>query len=277
MITAPSSLAHWFESIKHIIDGMEFWYARELYPILGYTNREKFQAVIQKAKDSIKSAWWVASDHFHPEVKLIQLPKWAQREIDDILLTRLACYQIAMNGNVRKVEIATAQLYFATQTRKQELYQEYLYDKQRYEERLKYTETDKEVSKKMFDKGLSWPQIAAVKAKGQEAFYNNTTEYIRKKYGIDKKIPIVNKAPQILITAQSLANQMTALNIDDSNLNSEAKISYEHHTNNKAIRNTLIKRWIVPEKLPPEENTDHLPKKLKSFEAWLDKDILPIT
>ena len=103
------SLAHWFESIKQSHDGSEVWSARELYPILGYTNRNKFQLSIEKAKESIKTTWNIISDHFYPEVKLIHLPKWAIRKIDDLLLTRYACYQIAMNGNVRKAEILSHQ------------------------------------------------------------------------------------------------------------------------------------------------------------------------
>lgn len=178
-----------------------------------------------------------------------------------------------MNGDVRKPEIAGAQLYFASQTRKQELMQQYLADKTRYEERLKYSETDKELSKAMIEKGLSSPQIAMVKSRGQETFYNNKTENIRHKYGIDKKTPIVNKAPQILITAQSLANQMTAMNLENSkNIKSEASVSFEHITNNKAIRKTLLERGITPEKLPPEEDTNKLPSKLKSFEEGIGEN-----
>ncbi len=142
-----------FESIKHIDStGQEYWSARELYPILGYTNWNKFQDVIQRAKDAIGTSGADIGDHFYPEVKMVQTGSGAQRKIEDIRLSRRACYQIAMNGNPKKEEVALAQMYFASQTRKQELYQEYLGDKERLKEREKYTETDKELSGTLFDK-----------------------------------------------------------------------------------------------------------------------------
>lgn len=142
-----------FESIKHLdFHGQEFWSARELYPILGYTNWNKFQDVIQRAKDAIENSGTNLLDHFYPEVKLVPTGSGAKRQIDDLRLSRRACYQIAMNGNPKKEQVALAQMYFASQTRKQELYQEYLSDKERLKEREKYSETDKELSGALFDK-----------------------------------------------------------------------------------------------------------------------------
>ena len=180
-----------------------------------------------------------------------------------------------MNGNPKKEQVALAQMYFASQTRKQELYQEYLGDKERLKEREKYSETDKELSGVLFDKWLKWPQIAGVKAKGQKAFYNADPEQVRKKYGIKGNKPIVDKAPQILITAQSLANQMTAMNVGKSkNLNTDQLIVWEHVTNNRSVRKTLIERGIVPESLSPEEDTKKLPKKIQKFEEWLSSGLI---
>lgn len=220
---------------------------------------------------SCKTSWNSIPDHF-PEVrKPIKGGKWSQQLVSDFYLTRYACYLIAQNGDPKKSAIALAQMYFASQTRKQELYQEYLSDKERLKEREKYSETDKELSGALFDKWLKWPQIAGVKAKGQKAFYNAEPDVIRRKYGIKGKKPIVDKAPQILITAQSLANQMTAMNVSKTTKpSSDQAISQEHITNNRSVRNTLVQRWIVPEELPPEEDTKKLPKKIQKFEEGLD-------
>lgn len=259
-----------FESIKHTLDEVEVWYARELYPILGYTNWNKFQDLIQKAKDAIQISGANIGDHFYPEVKMVSTGSWAKRSIDDIRLTRRACYQIAMNGNPQKEPIALAQMYFASQTRKQELFQEYLADKQRLGECLKYSETDKELSGALYNKWLKSPQIAMVKAKWQKVFYNASPEVIRKKYRISDKKPIVDRAPDILITAQSLANQMTAMNVDkNANLGTENTITREHMINNQSVRRTLIERWIVPESLSPAPDTKKLPKKIQQYEEGL--------
>lgn len=265
-----------FESIKHLDpNGQEFWSARELSHALKYTQWRNFEGAIEKAKISCQSAWNKTSDHFADASKPIVGGKWAQQIVTDYNLSRYACYLIAQNGDPRKETIALAQMYFASQTRKQELYQEYLDDKERLKEREKYSETDKELSGALFEKGLKWPQIAGVKAKGQKAFYNAEPDVIRKKYGIKGKKPIVDKAPQILITAQSLANQMTAMNVSKTKRpSSDQTISQEHVTNNRSVRHTLIDRWIVPEELPPEEDTKKLPKKIQTFEEGLWKNLL---
>lgn len=265
-----------FEDLKFTYNDEEYWSARDLMPMLWYIKRQKFEDSINRAKESCITTNIPVEKHFLPPPVKTPSKAWWRPSVD-YYLTRYACYLIAMNGDPRKPQIAIAQLYFATQTRKQELYQQYLQDKQRYEERLKFTESDKELSKAMYEKKLDSRQIAIVKAKGQETFYNNSTTNIRTKYGIDKTTPIVNKAPQILITAQSLANQMTAHNIIENKwLNSEPKISKEHITNNKAVRETLIERGIIPEKLPAEEDTDKLPSKIQAFEQWLDNDAVAL-
>ena len=265
-----------FESIRHVNEHeQEYWSARELYPILGYTNWNKFQDVILRAREAIRVSGANPDDHFYPEVKMVSTGSGAKRPIEDIRLTRRACYQIAMNGDTKKEPIALAQMYFASQTRKQELMQEYLADKSRLEEREKYSETDKNLSSALYNKWLTSPEIASVKSKWQRVFYATPPDDMRRKYAIPAKKPIVDRAPDILITAQSLANQMTAMNVEKSKwLRDESGISREHMTNNKSIRSTLIERGIVPEDLPPAEDTKKLPKKIQKFEEGLDPENL---
>ncbi len=265
-----------FDSIKHLdAHGQEYWSARELSKILKYAQWRNFEVALEKAKVSCESAWHKVSDHFADASKPIMWGKWARQLVTDYHLSRYACYLVAQNGDPRKESIALAQMYFASQTRKQELYQEYLGDKQRLEEREKYSETDKELSGALFNKWLTWVQIAGVKSRGQRAFYNAEPDMIRKKYGIQWKKPIVDKAPQILITAQSLANQMTAMNVDkNKQLNNDQVISREHITNNRSVRGTLVERGIVPENLPAEEDTKKLPKMIQTFEEGLESNLL---
>lgn len=110
-----------FEDYVNIEQGVEFWFARDLQHLLGYSKWENFFKVIEKAKESCLNSKGIVSDHFLDIRKKVEIGSNTQREIEDISLTRYACYLIAQNGDSRKEEIAFAQSYFAIQTRKQEL------------------------------------------------------------------------------------------------------------------------------------------------------------
>lgn len=112
-----------FDDFIHISENgeIEFWYARELQTLSGYSRWENFELVIKKAMISCENAGGNVNDHFRGITKMIKLAKNAERGVKEYVLTRYACYLIAQNGDVRKDEIAFAQSYFAVQTRKQEL------------------------------------------------------------------------------------------------------------------------------------------------------------
>ena len=113
-----------FEDYAYEKEGLEFWFARDLQKLLGYSKWENFARVINKAKEACKNFRYDILDHFPDVRKKVQLGSDAEREIEDIMLTRYACYLIAQNGDSRKEEIAFAQSYFAIQTRKQEIIDE---------------------------------------------------------------------------------------------------------------------------------------------------------
>jgi DNA-damage-inducible protein D len=110
-----------FEAAVSELEGVECWSARDMQILLGYSKWENFEKVIQKAEDACKNAGEEIAYHFPDVRKTIAMPKGAEKEIDDLLLTRYACYLIAQNGDSRKEEIAFAQNYFAVQTRRAEL------------------------------------------------------------------------------------------------------------------------------------------------------------
>ncbi len=155
-----------FDSIMHEIladDGstMEVWYARELQSVCGYTRWENFATAINRAKESCKSQNIGVDDHFRDVTKTIPMPKGAQKEIDDVLLTRYACYLIAQNGDPKKEEIAFAQSYFAVQTRRAELIAERLQLQQRLEKREELRASEKRLSQNIYERGIKPEELPA--------------------------------------------------------------------------------------------------------------------
>src|SRR3989338_6198014 len=136
-----------FEDYAQETDGVEFWFARDLQTLLGYVEWRKFQGVIEKAKEACKNSGYTPSDHFVDAAKKVKIGSEAEREIEDIILTRYACYLIAQNGDPRKEEIAFAQSYFAVQTRKLEVLEQRIALQERFEARNKLIASETELSK----------------------------------------------------------------------------------------------------------------------------------
>ena len=264
-----------FDDIMHTTEdgSVEFWYARELMECLGYATWRRFKEAIERAKESCESAGIEASDHFAGTGKMIDLPKGAKREVDDIMLTRYACYLIAQNGDPRKEEIAFAQSYFAVQTRKQELIEERIAYIERTEARGKLRESEKRLSQNIYERGVDDAGFGRIRSRGDQALFGGkSTQDMKKKLGVSDKRPLADFLPTLTIAAKNLATEMTNYNVEEKDLQGEGAITTEHVQNNLSVREMLGTRGIKPEELPPSEDIKKLERRVKSQEKKLAKE-----
>lgn len=260
-----------FEQAAFEEEGIEYWSARDLQQLLGYSDWRNFLKVIDKAKESCKNAQIEPNYHFVDVNKMIKLPKNATRNLDDIILTRYACYLIAQNGDPRKEQIAFAQSYFALQTRKQELLEERIELIERISAREKLIATETELSKIIYERGVDNEGFGRIRSKGDQALFGGfTTLLMKKKLSVPENRPLADFLPTITIKAKDLATEITNFNVKKNDTYGETLITSEHVKNNQDVRELLAKSNIKPEELPPAEDIKKLQRKVKSE----DKKIL---
>lgn len=246
-------------------ENIEFWYARDLQVQLGYKRWENFIETIKKALQSCQSAGIPVEDHFREVTKMINLAKGAKRSIQDYMLTRYACYLIAQNGDSKKEEIAFAQTYFAVQTRKQEIIEDRIRLMNRLEAREKLKESEKQLSKNIYERGVDDLGFARIRSKGDSALFGGlNTMQMKAKYGVKENRPLADFLPTLTIAAKNLATEMTNYNVTEKNMYGEDTITGEHIDNNLSVRSMLNKRGIKPENLKPAEDLRKLERRVKS-------------
>jgi len=259
-----------FEDCVHVQEGVEFWFARDLQKLLGYDEWRNFLKVIEKAKESCETSGNIVPDHFVDANKMVSLGSGAKREIEDLLLTRYACYLIAQNGDPRKEEIAFAQSYFAVQTRKQEIIEDHIRLAERLKARKQLKDSEKELSRNIYERGVDESGFARIRSKGDMALFGGqTTGMMKNRLEIPENRPLADFLPTVTITAKNLATEITNFNVTKEDMQGEDPITFEHVQNNQDVRELLLKRGIQPETLPPEEDLIKLERRIKKQEKTI--------
>lgn len=267
-----------FEDACYDFEGIECWSARDLQDILGYSQWRNFKNVIDKAEKSCEQAGEEAKNHFAEFSKMVEIGSGAQKPIEDIALTRYACYLIAQNGDATtKSEIAFAQTYFAVQTRKQEIIEKRLLDIARVTAREKLSQSEKKLSGIIFERGVDNKSFAVIRSKGDQALFGGkTTNDMKQILQVPANRPLADFLPTLTIKAKDFATELTSHNVTDKDLKGDAQITKEHIENNLAVRKMLNDRGVKPEQLPPAEDVKKVGRRLEGEEKKILKEVKKI-
>ena len=265
-----------FEAMVQKLPGTEteFWCARDLQMLLGYARWENFAKVVDKAITACVNAGYDPKDHFLDITKMVDLGSGAKRQINDIALTRYACYLIAQNGDPAKEQIAFAQTYFAVQTRKQEIIERRLAETERVSARKRLSRSEKELSGIIFERLGDGESFARIRSKGDTSLFGGrTTQDMKRKLGVPDTRPLADFLPTITIKAKDFANEITNFNVKQNDLCTEIRITGEHVKNNEEVRRLLVDRGIVPESLPPAEDVKKVARRLEAEQRKLPEQV----
>ena len=258
-----------FEDIKHITeDGVEYWLARELQEILGYSKWGNFLNVIEKAKQSVETSDIEVLDHFADVSKMVEIGSGTTRNIDDIMLTRYACYLIVQNGDPRKKMIALGQQYFAVQTRKQEIiekdFEELTEDERRILLRSDVKGFNKKLAKAAQDCGVE--NFARFQNFGYRGLYGGETAAdIKVRKNLKKSEDILDFMGSTELAANFFRITQTEERLKKGDIKGEDKANKTHYNIGKKVRETMEEiSGVLPEELPtPEKSVKELEKEKK--------------
>jgi DNA-damage-inducible protein D len=243
--------------------GFDYWHARDLQKLLGYIEWRSFKEAIQRAKMACESSGNIASHHFGDTNKVMAIGRGAKREIEDIVLTRYACYLIAMNGEPSKPEIAAAQAYFAVQTRKQEIAEQQSDIESRIILRERVRHANKELNSAA--KGVGVENYAFFHDAGYKGLYGGLRlSEIKKEKGLQPKEDLLDRAGRAELAANEFRITQTEIRLRNEKIQGQKQAEDIHNFVGKKVRETMKKTsGTMPEDLPPEPPIKQL-KKAKS-------------
>jgi DNA-damage-inducible protein D len=228
--------------------------------------------LLRKQKKSCENAGETVVNYFRDFTKMVSLGSGAQREIEDIALSRYACYLVAQNGDAAKPSIAFAQTYFAVQTRKQEIIEQRLLDVARVAAREELSKSEKKLSGIIYERGVDDKGFAVIRSKGDHALFGGfSTNDMKRKLGVPASRPLVDFLPTLTIKAKDFATELTSHNVLEKDLQGSDAISKEHVDNNIAVRKMLKERGVQPEALPAAEDVKKVQRRLEVEEKKILK------
>lgn len=253
-----------FESIKKIDEnGVEYWEARELMPILGYKKWEKAEEVVARAASACINSGQAVDNHFHRLGKMVKIGSNTVREVRDWKLDRYACYLIAQNGDSKKIEIALAQTYFAIQTRKQEIFEKLSDADKRLFIRGEVADHNKKLFTTAKNAGVS--NFGSFNNAGYRGLYGMSLKEIENKKGI-KKGELLDRAGTTELAANLFRITQTDEKIKKDNIKSSDLASKAHFMVGGKVRQTIKDiGGTLPENLMPEKHIKELKKENKKL------------
>lgn len=264
-----------FEDLKKLNQhGIEYWSARELQPILGYSKWQRFENAIEKAMESCKLSGNDPKHHFTGAGKQMQFGKGAVQTIEDFHLSRFACYLIAQNGDPRKPEIANAQQYFAIQTRRQELSDEAAADLERLQMRKQASDDFKALSGAARDAGVQDKMFGIFHDAGYKGLYGGFgVDAIKARKGIDPKEQLMDRMNTTELAANQFRMTQTRDKLKKENIRNQRDAIETHEAVGKEVRAAIAKiGGTLPENIPPAEHIKNVKKRLKKAKPVLILD-----
>lgn len=271
----PSIGGHSFEDLKQVNDhGAEYWSARELQPLLGYSQWRRFEDALKRAQLSCEQSGNDPSYHFAGAGKMVELGSGSQRAVEDYQLSRFACYLIAQNGDPRKPEIAQAQKYFAIQTRRQELSEQLAADRERLELRKQTSEEFKALSGAAQQAGVQNRMFGIFHDAGYKGLYGGLgNDQIKARKGVPAKEQLMDRMNATELAANQFRMTQTRDKLAREGIRDQQQAIRAHEQVGKEVR-AAIERigGERPENIPAAEHIKDVEKRIKTATPKLELD-----